>query len=103
MPGTGKLRQGLFAFDGDEFHHVFQDAPDLDHVEWFEKIGLPSHGPGYDALLRGKVLYDVDRDRVIIGFYGAPYLSMRRYRRVVEAFEVDESRALEKRLDEAYC
>jgi len=94
--------QGLFAFDGEAFHFVHQAAPDFDHVEWFERIGLPSHGPGYDALLRGKVIADVDRDRVVIGFYGAPYLSNRRYRCVVEAFEVDEDRAVEKRLEEAY-
>lgn len=94
--------QGLFAFDGEAFHHIVQATPDFDHVEWFERIGLPSHGPGYDALLRGKVIVDADRDRIIIGFYGAPYLSNRRYRRVVEAFRVDEARAVEKRLDEAY-
>ncbi len=94
--------QGLFAFDGESFHFVHQTSPDFDHVEWFERIGLPSHGPGYDALLRGKVIADIDRDRVVIGFYGAPYLSNRRYRRVVEAFAVDETRAVEKRLDEAY-
>ncbi len=95
--------QGLFAFDGETFHFVLQETPDFDHVEWFESIGLPSHGPGYDALLRGKVIADIDRDRVVIGFYGAPYLSNRRYRRVVEAFEIDEAKAVEKRLDEAYC
>lgn len=95
-------RQGLFAFDGEQFHHVFQDFPDYDHVEWFESIGLPSFGPGYDALLRGKVTYDLDTDRIVIGFYGAAYLSNRRYKQVVETFAVDERRAVEKRLDEAY-
>lgn len=98
------MRQGLFAFDGDQFYVHYQETPELDHVMWFETIGLPGHGPGYDALLRGKVLDDVDTGRIIIGFYNAAYLSNRRYAQVVEAFELgdDEDRVVEKRLIEAY-
>lgn len=96
------MRQGLFAFDGDRFVVHYQETPDLDHAAWFAAIGLPSHGPGYDALLRGKVLDDVDADRVIVGFYNAAYLSNRRFTQVVEAFELDEDRVVEKRLSEAY-
>lgn len=96
------MRQGLFAFDGDRFVVHYQEKADLDHVAWFDAIGLPSHGPGYDALLRGKVLDDVDADRVIVGFYNAAYLSNRRFIQVVKAFELDEDRVVEKRLSEAY-
>ncbi|MGK0357984.1 MAG: hypothetical protein ACI9U2_000267 [Bradymonadia bacterium] len=96
------MRQGLFAFDGDRFVVHYQEKPDLDHVGWFDAIGLPSHGPGYDALLRGKVLDDIDADRVIVGFYNAAYLSNRRFTQVVKAFELDEDRVVEKRLSEAY-
>lgn len=94
--------QGLFAFDGDQFHHHIQAQPDLDHVAWFEEIGLPSHGPAFDAILRGKVTYDLDTDRIIIGFYGAAYLSNQRYKRVAETFQVDEDRAEERMLNEPY-
>ena len=96
------MRQGLFAFDGDHLHVHYQARADLDHAAWFDAIGLPSHGPAYDALLRGKVLDDVDADRVIIGFYNAAYLSNRRFTQVVEAFDLDEDRVVEKRLSEAY-
>lgn len=96
------MRQGLFAFDGDRLVVHYQETPDLDHVAWFDRIGLPSHGPGYDALLRGKVLDDVDTGRVIVGFYNTPFLSNRRYTQVVEAFDLDEDRVVEKRLSEAY-
>lgn len=94
--------QGLFAFDGEQFFHHLQAQPDLDHVEWFETIGLPSHGPRFDAILRGKVTYDNDADKVIIGFYGAAYLSNPRYRRVAQAFSIDEDRAEERMLNEPY-
>jgi hypothetical protein len=98
------MQQGLFAFDGDQFFVHYQETPELDHVMWFERIGLPGHGPGYDALLRGKVLDDVDTGRIIIGFYNAAYLSNRRYAQVVEAFGLaeHEDRVVEKRLSEAY-
>jgi hypothetical protein len=95
-------RQGLFAFDGDRFHHHFQDTPELEHVEWFEAVGLPSSGPEYDALLRGKVTWDMDTDRVVLGFYGTAYLSNNRYSKIVEVFEVDESKVVEKMLNEPY-
>lgn len=95
-------KQGLFAFYDEEFYHVFQDRPDVDHVEWFEQVGLPSHGPAYDAILRGKVTYDLDTDRVIVGFYGAPYLSNRRYNLVIETFDLDEGRVVEKQLTEPF-
>ncbi len=95
-------REGLFAFNGETFYHHFQDRPDLDHVAWFEQVGLPSHGAGFDAILRGKVSLDVDVDRVIVGFYGTAYLSNRRYKRIVEAFALDEDKVDEKMLTEPY-
>ena len=95
-------KQGLFAFDGEKFHHLLQDTPELDHVAWFESIALPSSGPEYDALLRGKVLIDVDTDKVTIGYYGTAYLSNRRYQAVVEAFTIDETSVAEKMLNEPY-
>lgn len=95
-------RQGLFAFRNEDFFYHFQEQPDRDHVMWFEEVGLPSHGPAYDAILRGRVAYDPDTDRITIGCYGAAYLSNRRYRLVVEAFGLDENRVVEKRLSEAF-
>ena len=97
-----QTRQGLFAFKGESFHHHLQETPDLDHVAWFDKIGLPSAGPEYDALLRGKVLVDLDTDQIIIGYYGTAYLSNRRYQSVVEAFDIDENKVVEKMLNEPY-
>jgi hypothetical protein len=94
--------QGLFAFDGETFHFHFQETPELDHVNWFEKIGLPSAGPEYDALLRGKVWEDLDTDQTFVGFYGTAYLSNRRYELIVSTFEIDEERLVEKMLTEAY-
>mgnify|MGYP007114250506 CR=1 FL=1 len=94
--------QGLFAFVGEDFHLYLQDTPRLDHVAWFGEIGLPDHGPAYDAVLRGKVIYDVDLDQHVMGFYGAPYLSNQRYNRVVQAFNLDEARLVERRLDDAH-
>ena len=40
----------------------------LDHAAWF-KIGLPAPGPAYDAILRGKVVFELDGDGVL-GYYG---------------------------------
>ena len=94
--------QGLFAFDGERFYHHFQDNPDIDHVEWFERVGLPSSGPEYDALLRGKVTWDIDTDRIVLGFYGTAYLSNSRYSKIVEVFGVDEAKVVEKMLNEPY-
>ena len=99
---TDAPRQGLFAFDGDRFLHLFQDQPDFDHVMWFEEVGLPSHGPAYDAILRGKVVFDPDTDRIIVGFYGTAYLSNRRYKLISATFALDETRIVEKMLSEAY-
>lgn len=97
------MRQGLFAFDNDRLVVHYQETPELDHAAWFEQIGLPSSGPGYDALLRGKVLDDVDSGQIIVGFYNTPYLSNRRYAQIVAAFDLDEERVVEKRLSEAYA
>lgn len=94
--------QGLFAFDGETFHYHFQETPILDHVHWFEKIGLPSSGPEYDALLRGKVWDDLDTEQTFVGFYGTAYLSNRRYELIVKTFGIDEERLVEKMLTEAY-
>lgn len=94
--------EGLFAFKDDQFYHHFQAQPDLDHVAWFGKVGLPDHGPGYDAILRGKVTYDLDTDRIIVGFYGTAYLSNARYKRVVDTFALDEDKVVEKMLTEPY-
>lgn len=91
-------RQGLFAFRGAELFVHFQDAPEFDHVEWFERIGLPSHGSAYDAILRGKVTYDADIDRHRLGFYGTAYLSEPRFNKVVDAFGLDPALVVEKRL-----
>lgn len=91
-------RQGLFAFREGEFFHHFQDTPEFDHVEWFESIGLPSHGTAFDAVLRGKVTYDADIDRWRVGFYGTAFLSEPRFRRIVETFGLDPARVVEKRL-----
>jgi hypothetical protein len=95
-------RQGLFAFVDGEFVHHLQDEPELDHVMWFERLGLPSSGPRYDAILRGKVTYDVDADRIVLGYYGTARLSNARYRQIVDAFGLDEGRVVEKMLLEPF-
>jgi len=95
------MKQGLFAFENEQLRAHFQDGPELDHAGWFEAIGLPSHGVGFDALLRGRVTADVDTGRIILGVYGAAYLSNHRFRRVVEVFELDEAQVVEKRLVDA--
>ena len=94
-------KQGLFAFQASEVLTHFQDRPDLDHAAWFESGGLPSHGPGYDAILRGKVSYDADVDLWRLGFYTAAYLSDARFQRIVEAFGLDAPKVVEKRLVDA--
>ena len=45
---------------------------------------------------------DVDTDQVILGYYGTAYLSNRRYQAIVEAFNVDEAKVVEKMLNEPY-
>ncbi|MFZ4735944.1 MAG: hypothetical protein ACOYM9_08370 [Bradymonadia bacterium] len=94
-------RQGLFAFHQGELHVHFQDHPELDHAEWFERIGLPSHGVAFDTILRGKVSWDADTERWRLGSYGTAYLSEPRFNRVVEAFNLDPDRVTEKRLSDA--
>ncbi len=71
-------------------------------MDWFESIDLPSHGVEFDTILRGKVVYDVDTDRIVVGFYGAAYLSNARYRRVVETFGLDEEKVVERMLTEPW-
>lgn len=94
-------RQGLFAFHQGELHVHFQDQPELDHAEWFARIGLPTHGAAFDTVLRGKVAFDADTERWRLGFYGTAYLSEPRFNRLVEAFSLDPSRVTEKRLSDA--
>ncbi len=94
--------QGLFAFDGDDFYWHFQDNHELDHAAWFKQVGLPESGPGYDALLRGKVNDDIDTGQITVGFYGTAYLSNRRYKKIVDVFKLDEERIVEQMLNEAY-
>ena len=50
---SSQVKQGLFAFDGEAFHHHFQDHPEWDHVTWFDNIGLPSAGPPRTMLCYG--------------------------------------------------
>ena len=99
---TERPRQGLFAFDGDDLHIHYQDEPELDHVQWFEKIGIPSSGPAYDAILRGKVILDEDVEQQILAFYGTAFLSNQRYTRIVELFNLDEAKIVERVLNEPY-
>ena len=99
---TRANHQGLFAFDGDTFHYLFQETPELDHAAWFESIGLPSSGPEYDALLRGKVYENVDTDQIVMGYYGTAFLSNQRYTTIVNTFEIDEARVAEQMLNEPY-
>ena len=98
---NSRPRQGLFAFRSGELFVHFQDTPEFDHVEWFERIGLPSHGPAYDAILRGKVAYDADLERYRLGFYGTAYLSELRFNKLVETFGLDPAQVVEKRLLDA--
>ncbi len=102
MRESAAPRQGLFCFVDGELVHHFQDGPELDHVMWFERMGLPSSGPRYDAILRGKVTCDVDTDRIVIGYYGTARLSNVRYRQIVDAFQLDEGRITEKMLLEPF-
>lgn len=95
-------RQGLFAFVDGELVHHHQDTPELDHVMWFESLGLPSSGPGYDAILRGKVTYDADTDRVVLGYYGTAHLSNARYKALVEVFDLAGANVAEKMLMEPF-
>lgn len=30
----------------------------MDHVQWFRHLGLPDFGPGFDQILRGRMLWD---------------------------------------------
>ena len=30
----------------------------MDHVKWFRHLGLPDFGPGFDAILRGRMVWD---------------------------------------------
>ena len=94
--------QGLFAFDSDTFHHLKQTQPKLDHAAWFEQIGLPASGPAYDAILRGKVVFELDGDEVLLGYYGTAYLSNERFNQIIKAFGLDESQVQEKMLNEPY-
>ena len=99
---SSQPRQGLFAFDGDTLHFHFQDRPDLDHVQWFESIGIPSSGPAYDAVLRGKVMLDDDVEQQVLAFYGTAFLSNQRYTQIIEIFQLDEAKVVERVLNEPY-
>lgn len=99
---TDGPRQGLFAFNNGQFHTWFQDTPELDHIMWFERIGLPGHGPGYDAILRGKVLFDEDTEEYTLGFYGTATLSNTRYDTIVQAFGLEDAKVVEKMLNEPW-
>ena len=96
------LKTGLFAFQGDTLHTHFQTTPDWDHVTWFTEVGLPSSGPQYDSLLRGKILQSEEDGSVLVAYYGTAYLSEFRFAALRQAFCFNPETVTEKMLSEPY-
>ncbi len=96
------FKAGLFAFEGDRLHTHFQDNHEWDHVTWFTNVGLPSSGPAYDSLLRGKTFVEDDSGEIILAYYGTAFLSEARFEQLREQFNFDPDSVVERMLDEAY-
>lgn len=91
-------KQGLWAFYQGKFYAMaFDDSNrSMDHVTWFDEIGLPVMGPGYDRIVRGRLLWNHERKKYVLSWYALPMLPNRIYRAVLKAFATPESAVLEK-------
>ena len=99
---TADFKPGLFAFEGDRLHVHYQDNHEWDHVTWFSNVGLPSSGPAYDSLLRGKAFIDEESGETILAYYGTAYLSEVRFEELRTRFHFDPDKVVERMLAEAY-
>ena len=99
---TSEFKSGLFAFEGDRLHVHFQENHEWDHVTWFDNIGLPSSGPAYDSLLRGKAFIDEENGETVLAYYGTAFLSESRFELLRIQFQFDADAVTERMLDEAY-
>lgn len=99
---TPDFKSGLFAFEGDKLHTHLQDNHQWDHVTWFTNVDLPSSGPAYDSLLRGKAFIDPDSGETVLAYYGTAFLSETRFEQLRAEFNFDPDSVVERMLDEAY-
>ena len=97
-----EFRSGLFAFQDDRLHIHYQEDHEWDHVTWFENVGLPSSGPAYDSLLRGKAFIDEETNETILAYYGTAFLSEIRFEQLRLQFNFDPDKVVERMLDEPY-
>ena len=90
--------QGLWAYHrGRFFFLLFDDGNrDVDHVTWFDEIGLPPFGPAFDHIIRGRLIWDGERERYVLSWYGLPVLPNRIYRAVLKFFAVGSLPVFEK-------
>lgn len=95
-PPTG----GLWAYHrGHLLTYPFQSkAPKMDHVQWFRDIGLPDFGLGFDRILRGRMIWDLDRAIFVLSFYDTMHLPNHVYQKVNRAFNPDGAEVMEKPL-----
>ena len=101
MPSTD-FRPGLFAFEGDRLHIHYQNNHEWDHITWFSNVGLPSSGPAYDSLLRGKAFVDETSGETVLAYYGTAYLSELRFEQLRTQFNFDPDSVVERMLAEPY-
>ena len=91
-------QQGLWAyFEGKYYGLKFNDLNrNVDHVTWFLDIGLPDYGPGFDRVLRGRMLWDWHFNFYVLTFYGTRSLPNTTYDWVTKFFEVEGHKVVER-------
>ncbi len=94
----GSAKQGLWAY----YRGIFYSMPfdehnqNLDHVSWFDEIGLPHYGPGFDRIVRGRLIWHQNYQQYVLSWYSLPMLPNRIYRAVVKAFGAHQHPIVEK-------
>lgn len=79
---------GLWAWtEGKLFSLIFSaENRQLDHVTWFQQIGLADYGPEFDRILRGRMMWDWVYEHYVLSFYGVKMLPNQVYKLVNDTF-----------------
>lgn len=68
----------------------------IDHASWFQEMGLPDVGIGFDRILRGRMTWDWDQKHYVLAFYDSMILPNHVYQKVIYAFNSSGRLVIEK-------
>ena len=95
---------GLWAFHKLRFYGLVLHGQNrhMDHVRWFEELGLPDHGPEFDTVLRGRMTWDWHAHYFVLSYYGESKLPNRVYHQVNRFFNKAGHRVVERPVNELW-